>query len=311
MNPNPISFGQPIERGWQRMIRQLFRPFNLKHWFVLGFTSFLAGLSSCGSNGFGGSDGSGSGIAGTGRRISNAWESFLAFEFWIGLIALIIFVVVGLILMILFVSSRGKFVFLDNVLGERALVVDPWQRFSRLGNSLFGLKIVLTLICIAGFAVLVSLLVVLGIAADGLDQEWVTLVPMLVVAALTVLAVVVVLYATFFLDAFVVPLMHRYDLDAVEACRRFLDLFNLRPLPFLVCGFAFLIAAVGVFFAIVTFGLLTCCLGFLLLMIPYISSVVLLPVAVFYRAFTVEFLAQFDGELLAGTESSEGGIRVR
>jgi len=33
--------------------------------------------------------------------------------------------------------SRGKFMFLDNVVHDRAEVSQPWQDFRRLGNSLF------------------------------------------------------------------------------------------------------------------------------------------------------------------------------
>ena len=40
--------------------------------------------------------------------------------------------------------------------------------------------------------------------------------------------------------------------------------------------------------------------GFLLLALPYVSSVVVLPISVFYRSFTLEFLAQVDHDLLAG-----------
>jgi hypothetical protein len=55
----------------------------------------------------------------------------------------------------------------------------------------------------------------------------------------------------------------------------------------------------GVLLAVVAAGLLTCCLGFVLLLIPYVGTVVLLPISVLYRSYTIEFLAQFDPELLA------------
>jgi hypothetical protein len=44
---------------------------------------------------------------------------------------------------------------------------------------------------------------------------------------------------------------------------------------------------------IVLVGLLTCCVGFVLLIIPYINAVVLLPISYTLRAFSVEFLQQF------------------
>jgi hypothetical protein len=60
---------------------------------------------------------------------------------------------------------------------------------------------------------------------------------------------------------------------------------------------------------IVIFGLVTCCIGFILLAIPYINVVILLPVPVWFRGFSVEFLEQFGEDYkffpdeVAGTES--------
>lgn len=97
--------------------------------------------------------------------------------------------------------------------------------------------------------------------------------------------------------------MHRYNLGALDGWRRFFDLFSNNAWPFLLCGLLALLLGLGVAILVVTFGLMTCCLGFLLLLIPYIGSVILLPISVFYRSFTVEFLAQFDNALLPDTAS--------
>lgn len=48
--------------------------------------------------------------------------------------------------------------------------------------------------------------------------------------------------------------------------------------------------------SVIVLGLATCCIGFLFLIIPYIGSVIMLPVSVTFRAFSVEFLEQFGGE---------------
>jgi hypothetical protein len=124
------------------------------------------------------------------------------------------------------------------------------------------------------------------------------------VGCLIGLLFVILAYVVFFLEAFVVPLMHRYRLGAVEAWRRFFGLFSARPLPFLAVGLAVIVAFVVFGISAVMFGIMTCCLGFLLLITPYLSNVLLLPVTVFYRSFTVEFLAQFDGDLLPGTTAN-------
>jgi hypothetical protein len=43
-------------------------------------------------------------------------------------------------------------------------------------------------------------------------------------------------------------------------------------------------------------GLLTCCVGLILIIIPYIGTVITLPVWYWFRAFSLEFLAQFGEE---------------
>ena len=40
-----IRYLDPLSRAWGRMKKALFSPFNLKKWFVVGFTAFLAGLT--------------------------------------------------------------------------------------------------------------------------------------------------------------------------------------------------------------------------------------------------------------------------
>jgi len=62
---------------------------------------------------------------------------------------------------------------------------------------------------------------------------------------------------------------------------------------FLLYAFLMLLLYLFVAIAVVTFGLFTCCMGFLLLIIPYVNSVVLLPISYTFRAFGPEFLGQF------------------
>jgi len=66
----------------------------------------------------------------------------------------------------------------------------------------------------------------------------------------------------------------------------------------------FLYIIVGIL--VVIFGLLTCCIGFLILAIPYIGSVLLLPVAVVFRALSIEFLQQFGEQYKIFPETESG-----
>ena len=39
-----IYYINPLTTAWDKMIKSLFKPFDLKKWLVVGFTSFLASL---------------------------------------------------------------------------------------------------------------------------------------------------------------------------------------------------------------------------------------------------------------------------
>jgi len=97
-------------------------------------------------------------------------------------------------------------------------------------------------------------------------------------------------FVALMLEGFVIPIMYKFDLKATEAWRYFLPWIKSRPLSFLLYGlFVFVLG----FLVVVLFGLMcvvTCCV----VALPYVGTVILLPIWVTYRLFSVEFLAQFD-----------------
>jgi hypothetical protein len=286
-----------LSRAWSRTGGLLWRPFDARTWFVLAFAQFLASLPP--DSWGGGVNVSDRDWSRTGEDIETAWERIAAGGMVLALLAVGLTLLLVVIVALLWVSSRAKFVFLDDVLYGRAQIVEPWNRFRREGDSLFRCRVVLYLVA----CLLVAVAVVTIVSTIGLGVifrgEPLKITALAVLAACIVgLVVVTLAYVALFLEAFVVPLMHRYRIGAMEAWRRFFGLFSTRPLPFLVVGLA-IIAAFFVFaISAVMFGIMTCCIGFLLLVTPYLSNVLLLPVSVLYRAFTVEFLAKFDPDLL-------------
>ena len=287
------------------MVAMLFRRGSAQKWFVVGFSAWLAGLAgeggyklggSSGNEGDRGYDGWGSAFGG----VREGWEWFQSNEVMAGVIFGAVLFALALAVLVLWISSRGKFIFLDNVLEDRATIAEPWKRYRRLGNSLFLFRLIATLLCVPLALGFIGLFIYLAAGPGGWAHlEGAASVGGLVATAISAAALVLVgLYLYFFLDAFVVPLMHRHDLGAMAAWGRFFTLFRQRPWWFLACGLLVFVLCMVVASAVFMTGLMTCCLGFLLLAIPYIGTVVLLPVLITYRAFTVEFLAQLEPELL-------------
>jgi hypothetical protein len=100
------------------------------------------------------------------------------------------------------------------------------------------------------------------------------------------------------LSGFVVPIMYRNRITAMRAWSVFAGLFMSNPLQFVGYGLVVFVVKICIITGVVLVGLLTCCVGFLVLVIPYLSSVVLLPVSYAMRAFSVEFLEQFGPDYL-------------
>jgi len=135
---------------------------------------------------------------------------------------------------------------------------------------------------LAGLSVAAGILGVLGLVIVGIAATFIAL----------------------FTESFVVPIMYRYEMTVLDAWRSFLPWLKVRPVHFVVYGlFVLMLATIfAIFFSV--FCMMTCCLAAL----PYLGTVLLLPVWVTYRLLSVEFLAQFhpDFDLFHPLPENEG-----
>jgi len=290
------SLTPQLGRAWQRMKLLLFAPFDLQQWFVLGFAAFLVSLA----------DGGGDGILKFSERFDrdrNEWgwgeldglyERVIS-EAW--LIMLVSFLLMaGLVLGVVFLwlSSRGRFVLVDNLVKDRPGISAPWNEYSAQGNSLFLWQLGFALVCLIVFGMFGGLMLVLFIPLGMLDAGALVAIPAMALAgALGLALILVTVYVEFFLHNFVVTIMYRDKISTTEAWRRFTPLFSQYPGWFVLYGMFYLLVAILGFIALVTAGLVTCCIGLVLLMIPYIGSVLSLPLTVTLRYWDLEFLGQF------------------
>jgi hypothetical protein len=292
-----IQFMEPLSRAWNRMKTALFRPFDIHKWFVLGFNAFLAGLMDA-SNGSGGGRGGKSGNFGEFIHFPRtAWAWLMDHPGWaIAILFLsVAAIVIGVVLT--WASSRGVFMFLDSVVHDRVEIARPWREYRKEGNSLFVWRLLFGLVCIALFAGLVAWFFIQGAAIYDAGHS--RAFPITLVVSLGLLALMFVLicgYIGLFLKDFVAALMYKNRISAGEAWKIFMGLFGRHAFHFLGYGILLFLLMLLFVFIVIVAGLVTCCIGWLLLVIPYIGTVVTLPFWYTLRAFSLEFLAQFGPE---------------
>lgn len=294
-----ISVTDPLPAAFARMKYILFSPFDFPKWLTLGFCAFLTALSGGGGSGGGGPNLHIGGTNTSGLRSSMASSMPAEATNWasghialIVLFAAIVFLfVIGFMLLFLWLGSRGEFMFLDGVVRNQGAVVEPWRRFRILGNSLFLFRFIL------GVAMLILIATISGLCALG---AWSSLrsgtfgpgaLAALLVFTLTMLPLWIGFTVFIMLvHDFVVPIMYRRNVLVLEA----LGLFRREILAGhagVMVLYVLMRIVLGIAAGIVVFvgGCLTCCIGWL----PYIGSVVFLPISVLFRAYSLCFLEQF------------------
>ncbi len=295
-----IQFMEPLNKAWNRMKVALFKPFDIHKWFVVGFNAFLAGLMEA-SHGGGGSRWTKGRDHTTFSEVfalpRTAWDWLMAHPGWAIAILFAVIVVIAIIVVLTWVSSRGVFMFLDSVVRDRVEIAKPWREYQKEGNSLFVWRLLLGIASFAAFGLILAFFFARGadFYGNGIRSD----VPIMFFVGLGLVALAVTLiwgYMILFLKDFVAPLMYKKRISCGAAWKLFLDIFRKVPFPFVGYGIIVFLFMIAFAIAVVVAGLATCCVGFLFLVIPYISTVVTLPVWYAYRAFSLEFLAQFGPE---------------
>lgn len=303
-----IEYLQPLERGWARASRMLFRPLDPVTWLVLGFAAWLAGLGRDLGAAFG-IRGDGDALRRLPLEMPPHWvdRRHVLDHLWtLPLVVIALMVGLAVVVVFLWLSSRAKLVFLDNVVRQEAAILEPWGRLRELGNSLFlwrlGFAAATTAVGVLAVGAVLGPAVV-GSLSDGLEA--LSFAGMFVGVGLMVVLGMAVAMVLLLLDSFVVPIMYRFNLPATAAWKALLPWLKAQPGAFLLYALLLLAISVVVWIGYSIVCILTCCVAAL----PYVGTVLLLPVWVTYRAFSVEFLAQLhpDFELLQRRTPQETG----
>jgi hypothetical protein len=296
-----VSVVAPLTPAIERVKAMLFKPFDLGKWFVIGFCTWLAELGNPQTGGirFGGRGGSSlpggppdlEAIMDRAQDVLGVALNYLeANLYWILPVA-----VVAIILwaVIVWLSSRGRFMFLHCVVEDKAEVTLPWKRFGRHGDSLFVFRIVLGLCSLmaVGVALYTGILLFTGAAMAGSGGGALVIV-IAAFTAMVILWIVLTLIQKFTTD-FVVPIMLLRTESCLAAWREFLGLLsaNMGHFVFYILFQIVIWLVVGIL--ILAIACLTCCCAACILGIPYVGTVLMLPVYLFHRSYTLYYLRQY------------------
>jgi hypothetical protein len=231
----------------------------------------------------------------------------LAWIIPVALIGVMLIIVVWLALT--WLSSRGRFMFLHCVAENKAEVKIPWTKFQQHANSLFLFRIVLGLISFAAIGLPLLLaggLIAIMIAGNIPDVAGVLGIIMIVLVIVAI-AIVFTVIGKFTMD-FIVPIMFLRTTSCVAGWREFLTLLSVNKAHFALYILFQIVITLAIGAIILTAVFATCCCAACILALPYIGTVLMLPVLVFKRAYSLLYLGQFGPEFDVFSPETEMAI---
>lgn len=293
-----ISVIEPISPAIERVKTILFRPFDVGRWFIIGFCAWLAYLGKGGGGGPNFNFSFRENMYGFESAIDQAKEFIIDNFYWlIPLVITTVIVSIVVWLVITWLSSRGQFMFLHCVAENKAEIKVPWAKFRQHANSLFLFRIVLGIIgllAVALFCIPIFLLATFLITKVVPNIFSVT--AMLLSTLVFVVLVVVFILVLKFTTDFVVPIMFLRSTSCTAAWREFLTILSVNKARFALYILFQIVISIAISAIILAAVCVTCCCAACILVIPYIGVVLMLPLFVFKRAYSLCYLRQFGPE---------------
>lgn len=310
-----------INQAYARMKALLF-PFNLQKWLTLGLCAWVLTLGEAG----GGSGGRGFDKA-FGKTENNQtllemlntifWGEGSVFErfakvfdtgtqtiqiiFW-GAVLLLL-VVITLSIVVAYFQGRLRFVWLDNLLNNRAQLQRVYREYEEQGVDFFKGKLFIDIwyyviaLCLAGATLYPGIRYLRESARLG---EWCSFNSFLgtgiILGAILVLLNIAVTIYLACLFTFTPLMMYKHDCSFDEAWRLFNDMLSQRKIEFvkyIVCNWMINMAA-GVLLMFLL--LCSCCILAIPLALPVIGATILLPWYVMRSYFAIEFYEKLTEE---------------
>ena len=289
--------------AWERMLTILFREISLARWFGIGFCAWLMSI------------GSGNYV----RVVNNSvrdnakgadpqqlLETFdakllsgegiaMAIGFALTLFAVYIFLA--------WLRSRGDFMLVHRWYHPDAPLNEAWAISPKLGRSVWLWRVSVT-VCTWLLTIPFLLVFWVRVIRPLMEAKWsgdavlTMLLPIFGWGSVLVLIGLVFEMLDELLVDFVIPVMYCRQVSVCSAWRSAFSLCNRHPVGIV----AFYLLKLGLrilcWVAVFLFIVGTLFIGAVLLLIPYLNAVILLPVTLLFRGYSLYYLSQWRPELV-------------
>ena len=219
------------------------------------------------------------------------------------IVVIVIFATIVIGLLVAWIKARGEFIFIDNIVCENVEIINPWKKFSSLGNSVFLWRLVIGSFSLIMTTVIIGIGIVLNmawvkscIASKSLSWPDASALGGIVVVALGLAAVSLIIgFVNMIFSNFAIPVMYARGLNSLQAFIFVLGRIKSSIGAFILYFVFVFIISIFIFLTLYSVNLVTCGIAGLLLAIPYIGIVITLPLLFFLRAFSLEFVGQING----------------
>jgi hypothetical protein len=281
-----ISPLDAAQQAFDHMRRHLF-PFRFERWLALGFVAFLdqCGRTQAGFSRFPGGlpdHGGKGGERGPGPVLSDIGAWLAAHVMVVMAIAAVVLVVILCVTaLVLWINSRGVFMYVDDVATGRADVSRPWREHAGKADSYFAWSFGLTVAVLTGGIVLILAGALVGIRmARGHGSLAAGIAALVVLVVVFLVLLLLATLASLALRDFVAPLQMNTASSCGAAVTLFLGLLRAHPGAFAVYVLLKIVFTLVVGFVLLVAACLTCCCA----LIPVVTQTLLQPAFYFERA---------------------------
>ncbi len=288
-----IEIFTPFGEAFELTKKILFQPFDIGKWFVIGFAAFLANFSG----------GMNFNFNTRGWRSADWHTHFYSRSFhqnvfgdestwplWVvPVIVVLAAMVIAFVAVLLWLGARGRFIFTDCIVKNRGAIVEPWREYRVEGNSFFFFSLLVGFIALA-IIILATLPMVIPAVMHGTNATF----GIGMTFGLIFLGAVIILLAFGWalFSHLMVPVMYRQRCRALAAARQVLGQMTTHAGPFILYFLFYFVLII----AMAIIGCVSVCLTCCVTAIPYIGTVILLPIPVLLQSFTLMFVRQLGSD---------------